>query len=288
MTRPSRPTPIPLPPTWDKVRGNCAALHRLHAPFTLLLLLTLVCGCSERQKRQWRPHSATKTYGAALDAENADQRRDGVARIAESNYYQSDDAFAVLDTVARTDPQPQIRCIAIRTLGRYEDDRPVKPLLTILQADPRPTETVPADDDVRLETLIALAKLTKGGHVSDAQRVLVRDLLIRVADMEETREVRLAALGGLAEFKDPQVFAPLIRALRTDDFGIADRAEQSLIALTGETHYYDPDAWSAWVAATQQPFANAGRKPVVTQPAGSSWWEQQKRAWRRGLKLGVN
>jgi hypothetical protein len=94
------------------------------------------------------------------------------------------------------------------------------------------------------------------------------------------------AIEALGECQDPRVLNPLIRVLRSNDFALADRAEESLIQLTGTTHNYDPQAWEAWLAATQDPFARAGERPPITRPAGPSWWDQQMRAWRRGLKLG--
>ncbi len=260
------------------------ALPCLMAAGLALLALALI-GCSDHQKRTWRHRSPEENYRTALEADHADQRRDAVARIAESGYYRHDDAFQVLDVVARTDAAPQIRCIAVRALARYGDPRPVKPLLAILQATRDSAEALPPNDDVRWETATALAGLLRQDVVDEAARDLVRDIFIRLAERDASRNVRVVAIEALAEFQDPQVLQPLIRSLRNEDFGIVDRAERSLIALTGETHFHDADAWETWAAATDQPFARAGQTPAVTQPSGPSWWDRQARAWRRGLKL---
>ena len=62
--------------------------------------------------------------------------------------------------------------------------------------------------------------------------------------------------------------------------------EWRLIALTGVTHNYDANEWESWLASAADPFARAGQKPLTTRPAGPTWFDQQIRAWRRGLKLG--
>jgi len=247
----------------------------------------LPTGCAEQDKRPWIYRSPQQNYRTALEAEHADARRDAVARIAESTYYDSENAFAVLDAVARTDPVSQIRCIAVRAFSLYKDDRPVGPLLTILQARSRSQEALPADEDARWETVRALLALIRKGVVSDEFRPIARDILIKLLETDPSRNVRITSAEALGEFKDREVLAPLIRSLRNKDFGIAERAENSLISLTGVTHDYDATAWEAWVASAQDPFAHAGETPPVTRPAGPTWWDQQDRAWRRALRLNT-
>jgi hypothetical protein len=77
----------------------------------------------------------------------------------------------------------------------------------------------------------------------------------------------------------------LIELLRSNDYGMANRGERSLIRLTGLTHEYDPDEWEAWLAATDDPFARAGENPIADRPAGPNWFDRQIRAFRRGLNL---
>ncbi len=255
------------------------------AALGLAALALTLAGCSDHQKRTWQPRSAEENYRIALEAEHPDQRRDAVARIAESGYYRQEDAFHVLDVVARTDEAPQIRCIAVRSLACYNDARPVKTLLLILQATRGSGDALPANDDLRWETATALAGLLSKGVVDDSVRDLTRDIFIKLAESDSSRNVRIVAIEALAEFREPQVLQPLIRSLRHEDFGIVDRAERSLITLTGETHFHDADLWEQWAAATSEPFARAGQSPAVSQPTGPSWWDRQTRAWRRGLKL---
>jgi hypothetical protein len=242
-------------------------------------------GCAEQDKRPWIYRSPQQNYRTALESQRGDERRDAVARIAESYYYDSPDAFAVLEAVARTDPVSQIRCIAIRAFAYYKDDRPIAPLLTILQAKAGSEHALPADDDIRWETVRALLALTRRGPLNGDQRTLARSILIKLLEADPSRNVRIVAAEALGEFKDREVLTPLIRSLRNRDFAIAERAERSLIALTGTTHDYDANTWEAWAASTKDPFAHAGETPQTTRPAGPTWWDQQARAWRRALKL---
>jgi len=251
----------------------------------LALSALMVIGCSDHQKRKWRHQSAEQNFQTALEALNADERRDAVARIGESRYADQEDAFHVLDTVARTDPVIQIRCIAIRSLARYDDTRPVGTLLSILQANESSDQALPPNNDLRWETVSALAELAGKQVLDEMQQGLVCPVLTRLLETDSSRNVRIVAAKALAEFKDRQVLLPLIRSLRNEDFGIADQAERSLIALTGVTHYYDADAWEAWVAKSEDPFANAGQIPTTSRPTGPTWWDKQKRAWRRAIKL---
>ena len=251
-----------------------------------MLAALLLTGCSDHQKRTWKYKSPSDNYRTALEAKNPDERRDAVARIAESGYVTSEDAFHVLDTAARTDAAFQTRCIAIRALAGYKDARPMKTLLMILQATTGGKDALPPNDDVRWETVTALTRLARKGALTDQEPDIVRGILIKLAEADPSRNVRIAALEALGEFKDRQVLLPLIRSLRTQDFAIAERAEGSLIRLTGETHYADADAWEKWLASAQDPFANAGHIPPTTRPAGPNWFEQQKRAFKRAIKLG--
>ncbi len=265
-----------------------AVLARFLAPlFVLAAAGVPLAGCAEQDKRPWIYRSPQENYRTALEAEHADARRDAVARIAESTYYDSENAFAVLDTVARTDPVSQIRCIAVRAFSLYKDDRPIKPLLAVLQARSGSQDALPADEDVRWETVRTLLALTRKGALSGEQQPLARDILIKLLETDPSRNVRITSAEALGEFKDREVLAPLIRSLRNKDFGIAERAENSLIALTGVTHDYDATAWEAWVASTQDPFARAGETPKVERAAGPTWWDKQDRAWRRALRLNT-
>lgn len=273
-------------------RGSAGSRHcdlragrTLPAAVILIAATLLSTGCSDRQKRAWKPRSAEENYRLALESPLGDERRDAVCRIAESGYVTSEDAFHVLDAAARTDSVQQVRCVAVRAFTRYSDPRPVPTLLAILQASPESKEALPAGADVRWEAAGALLEFSRKGMLSPQQTDEARDVYIRLLDSDPSRNVRVIAAEALGTFLDVRVLKPLISALREEDFALADRAERSLIALTGTTHDYDADAWEKWLANTPSPFANAGRIPPTTRPSGPTWFDKQIRAWRRGLKL---
>jgi len=241
-------------------------------------------------KRQWKYRSVDQALPVALPEDlatsNPDDRREAVAWLAENGSVSREDVFHVLDAVARTDPVSQIRCVAIRGLGRYKDDRPVGTLLAVLQASKPGDKALPPDDDVRWEAIQALLKLDQQKGLAGSQRDLARDISVRLAEFDGSRNVRLSATEMLGRFQDRAVLAPLVRLLRTRDYAIAERAELSLIELTGVTHNYDADAWETWVANTSNPFEKAGQVPVTTRPTPPTWVEKQVRAFRRAIKLG--
>lgn len=260
----------------------------------VVLVAGMVCavGCSGKSKRRWRYRSREEALAVALPspeemaASDADDRRGAVARLAEGGDFDHEDVFTVLDAVARTDPVTQIRCIAIRGLARYEDDRPIRTLLTVLQAKAGSQDALPANEDLRWEALSALVALEREGVLDGPQRDLARDVCLRLAGMGSSRNVRIVALDALGAFQDRVVLQPLIRALREKDYAIAERSENSLITLTGVTHQYDADAWEQWLANTENPFAHAGEQPDIPRNKPPSWFDKQKRAFRRALKLG--
>jgi len=259
----------------------------------VFLVLPLLIGCSAAQKRKWERRTPEQNYTTALESPSADLRREAVVRIGESGYWRTDDAFDVLEAVARTDPVPQVRCIAIRILARYTDARPIEPMLAILTAGapaeiasrPEAPAALPADDDVRWEAAKALLEMQRQRLLDEAQQNLACELFIQMQRADRSRNVRIVSTRALGEFQDRRVLMPLVRSLRHEDFMIADSAERCLTLLTGESRDYDADAWARWIEQTPDPFERAGQSPT-SRPAGGDWWDQQERAWRKMLKLG--
>lgn len=248
---------------------------------------TTLVGCSDAQKRAWKPRSAEENYRIALESQNADERRDAVARIGENSYYWQPEAFEVLDAVARTDPAEQVRCIAVRVLARYVEPRPVPTLLAILTATEPGGQAIPAGDDLRWEACRALIEFQRRGLLAEEQEDAACEAYLTLRT-DRSRNVRIASIEALGEFRDRRVLTPLISTLRSEDFMLADTAERSLMSLTGVTHEYDADAWREWVEKTPDPFAHAGEDVATSRPAGPTWWDKQQRVWRKAMKLSVD
>lgn len=268
---------------WFSVKSHAQPTGRV----LMVLLLAIIAGCSQADKRKWQHRTPEENFATALESSSADLRREAVVRIGESNYWETQDAFHVLDAVARTDPVPQVRCVAIRVLARYENDQAIETLFTILAADEPQAGALPADDDVRWEATRALLELQQRGLLSPEQENTACELFIRLQRSDRSRNVRIVSTQALGTFKDRRVFVPLIHSLRDPDFMIADSAERSLMALTGRTHHYDAEAWNRWLEQTEDPFAEAGSPVSTTRPA-ANWWDQQQRFWRKAIKLDLD
>lgn len=272
-------------------QATSACGHRVKRAVALCLWIGAVhmatLGCSEADKRKWQYYTPEQNFSTALDSTDGNLRREAVTRIGQSTYFTSADAFHVLDAAARTDPVAQVRCVAIRILGRYEDDRPTKTLLTILTASGPGGEALEPTDDVRWDAAEALVSMQAKGLLNEQDQSAACQLFIQFLRSDRSRNVRVTAARALGEFKDRQVFPPLIEALRNKDFMIADNAERSLMALTGTTHDYDAEAWSQWLGRIDDPFSDAGKPVAATRPAAApTWWDEQQRMWRRAIKLG--
>ena len=190
----------------------------------LLMMLASSVGCTASDRRRMKFASAEQNYSEALDSKSADVRRDAVVRISKSGYRASDDAFRILDVVARTDPDDQVRCIAIRTLARYPDGRPVSTLMTILTVssslnnqserpesaesseatEPNNNEAVVANDDVRWEAAEALATMQSKKYIDADQQGAACELFIQMQRADRSRNVRIASTRALGQFKDPR------------------------------------------------------------------------------------
>ena len=103
---------------------------------------------------------------------------------------------------------------------------------------------------------------------------IVQTLLDRLGK-DPDRNVKLSVIETLAHFPQRPVAGALIDAMDSDDYAIKHAAERSLVALTGTTHDHDAAAWRQWLAATDDPFKDAGKlSPDSLEPRKKRWWER--------------
>lgn len=202
----------------------------------------------------------------ALEAENADERRQGVRGLAASSDGKSDWAIKVYDTIARTDVNAMVRCAAVKALIPVAGAEQVPTTLKLLASSTRAIEDVrPANGPVRWEAAKLLLAIVDSRAFEEHQRTdIVQTLLERLA-RDKDRNVRLTAIDTLAYFAQSPVPQALIDVLEEDDFAIQRAAEKSLIALTGRTHHHDARAWRNWLAQAADPFEHAGTTPPELQ-----------------------
>jgi hypothetical protein len=260
-----------------------------------LVLLASVAGCSNNEasvdasldrafKKLFEPRRTPQQYMVlAVSSEDADVRRDAVAKISESKLYDREWAVKGFIAIALLESEEQTRCVAIRALARTSDPRAFQTMLKILNHRDHPPEEVwPPTDLVRWDATLALAVLSEKDAILEEQRDAVQAALIERLRRDSNRHARIAAARGLGCYLDEAVIEALIAGLRDEDFTVAHECENSLVKLTGRTHNTDVLAWEEWFDEHRdRAFAHAGEIPPERQlPYDNrwekSWWETKE------------
>jgi hypothetical protein len=137
--------------------------------------------------------------------------------------------------VVRTaDAQPDVRAWATRMLGEM-------PSMESARAVAR--RFLDSDDGVRRAALAAGRLL----QVDEEARAALRDELAQLsADGSQPNEVRLGAIEGLAEVRDPRAVPRLVPLLADPDAEIVKSAHWALQVLARDDRGGDPKAWHEW------------------------------------------
>jgi hypothetical protein len=235
-----------------------------------------VTGCASSRNGAWfhKPKTSKEYLDMALEAPGADDRRKGITGLAASRDGHSDWAMKVYDTVARTDRDSMVRCAAIRAMLPAAGTGQVPTLINVLESSARKIpDCRAASGPVRWEAAKVLLAVVRDYKYQESERPqIVKTLLDRVA-RDSDRNVRLTVIETLAYFAEAPVPTALVDAMEEEDFAVQYAAEQSLIALTGETHDHDAKAWRKWLAETKDPFAKAGEIPKGASAKRSVWGE---------------
>lgn len=200
----------------------------------------------------------------ALQADNPDDRRKQFEKIVGEQVASAEWAVKLFASVARTDRDAQVRCIAIKGLRQAGDERVVEPLLMILNHREFPEKVVPPQPEVRWEATEAIQHMSELDAIPKERREWAQRTLVRLVTEDPDRNVRIWAARGLGNYPHPDVLTALIRALEVNanDFGVRYEAENSLERLTGRRNNYDPDAWREWLAKNPDPFVKPDAEDV--------------------------
>lgn len=243
---------------------------------TILLLgfaaIALVSGCDD-SKRRWEEsrRSARQWLDVALESDQADDRRRAVEALADKPEATTEWAVTAFDSIARTDVDPTVRVAALRGLSKSAGPKTVPTLVKLLKSGDPPPDVNRPPAVVRWEAALLLRDISRAGKLDAGQSEEVIEVLLSRADTDDDRNVRIAALEGLANFRETRVLSGLVLALKERDFAIQSAAENSLRTLTGQSHNYDADEWAKWLSDTSDPFAAASAAPAP--PAKhKSWW----------------
>ncbi len=219
----------------------------------------------------------------ALQTENADERRKALRDVLRDKQATAEWAVKVFASVAKTDPDPQVRCIAIKGLKKSADERVTEPLLMILNYKEYPQKVVPPPPEVRWDATEVISYMSDFGGIPGEHWDWAQRTLVRLVTDERDRNVRIEAAQGLGNFPHRSALDALIRALEDRDFAVRDAAEKSLQRLTGEHHDYDADAWREWLAKTQQPFIALDEEEAFFQEVPSAE-PAKKNLWQRTME----
>jgi HEAT repeat protein len=139
--------------------------------------------------------------------------------------------------MARTDPDPSVRSMAIRALNRARDKRAIPIFLAALDEK---------NDSVRLEGAKGLANIP--------DPTAVAPLIRHLDNLDENVDVRVACADALRLYRTSEVAQALVRGLRDRNFGIAWQSRKSLQLMTGKDFRYDTAAWLTYLSGTNKPF----------------------------------
>ena len=181
-----------------------------------------------------RPAAAVKLME---NARSADARRRGINSLLRWDFAQNGPYVRRYRQIARTDPDPYVRSIAIRALNRSRD------------ADARPLFVEALSDQselVRLEAAKALVNLPDPAAAEPLIRLVTR--------AEEDRDVRVAAAEALGYYRQLEVARALTPRLNERDFAVAWQSRRSLRRMTGRDFRYDEAAWLEYVTGPAKPF----------------------------------
>jgi hypothetical protein len=242
----------------------------------------LLPACSTSRKFHKNPAFVTESDAVAylqqaLEAEHADVRRDAIVRLSKTRYVTRDVVVRGLSVIAETDRSSSVRCAAIGALQHAGDPRLAEPMLRILASDlQRDSNVLPADESVRCQAAQALAGLVQRGAAAPEHADRIRETAVRLLQTDPSRDVRVCGAQMLGYLPNADALEALIAALEQRDFGVVYECERSLMRLTGTTHGHDPRAWRQWLAATDAPFADAGRLDRRLDSRPKNWLA---RAW---------
>lgn len=171
-----------------------------------------------------------------VSEKSADQRREAILELMESNRGKSDGAVRLLAMLARDDEEPTVRSTAAQALGRTDNPNAVEPLVEVLTQD--------SDSQVRIDAAVGLENV-RGPEA-------VRALLTHLREDPED-QVRTACARTLGEYPYAGVVRALATAMLAEDFSIVFEARKSLEKLTGQSFQTSKD-WRDWLEENGDPF----------------------------------
>jgi hypothetical protein len=140
-----------------------------------------------------------------------------------------------LDKIVQKDPSPELRARAVAAIARVPGDTATTAL------------NVASGDDVEKVRLAACKAWKLRGDEP------ARDMLLSLAQADESTSVRQAAIESLSAYDDQEVRQGLVQLLDDRSPAVQHQVAQSLKEISGRDYGGDFDAWKKFIAGEEVP-----------------------------------
>jgi HEAT repeats len=246
----------------------------------IVCLCTGVSGCANT----WDKVSSNKfrkdPYGTMFDRRDAltilrtsvegDERAAAMRKLTEpaakgGSQDEQDEVLSILSQAATTDPSPVVRVAAIDALGKFRDPRAVENLVAAYHQSTGSPPSAGKDRNPLAGPIgfppdvVSLLKSRSVDSLAQTGRTEAVPMLAEIATGKDEknpvdRDTRIAAVRGLSKLNSSESMLALSRVMgaeKTRDPAIANRAQEGLVALTGQNVGNDPEKWQAVIQAGQ-------------------------------------
>ncbi len=152
------------------------------------------------------------------------------SQLASMSPSEQDQWAQQLSSIVQRDPSAEMRAEAVSTIAQL----PVEVVVTALNY-------ASGDENEKVRLAACRAWKARGGEAA-------RDMLMSLAEKDESTSVRQAAIDGLSMFNEPEVTSTLARLLDDRSPAVQYQVAQSLKTMTGRDFGGDFEAWKQMLA----------------------------------------
>jgi len=191
-------------------------------------------------------NAPAEAAGNLFNVTSPDERRDAIAYLQTKPYGHGAPYMKAYHELS-TDPHPMVRAQAMSALGTS-----YQPALAL----PDLIRGLNKTEDVQVRRDASYGLITTWGEAA------FPSLIASLKD-DPDEQVRGNCARALAHARSQEAVRALIDALSDTDAGVVKFAHDSLVAATGQNHWYDTRAWLAWYQQTYTPPAATQTQPAA-------------------------